>query len=109
MIDLIHGTEEVHGTEQAVTRLGGWRATALALCAGAALMAASAPARAMDTDWHQACTFKSSPQGYGDMARERACIRQNDCAAMANALGSPMTGLGCFWVQPDISPVAHRR
>ncbi|HEY5795836.1 MAG TPA: hypothetical protein VIU82_12540 [Bosea sp. (in: a-proteobacteria)] len=86
----------------------GWRAVALALCAGAAMLAAPSPARAMDTDWHQTCTFKTSPQGYGDMARERACIRQNDCTAMADARGGMMMGMGCVGVAPDAPAAATR-
>ncbi|PTM42720.1 hypothetical protein [Bosea sp. 124] len=81
------------------------RLAAFALCAGAAMMAAPAPAKALDTDWHQACTFKNSPQGYGDMARERACIRQNDCASMADAHGATMMGMGCFGVSPSAPAV----
>ena len=104
MIDLILGTEQ--STAGLATGLSGWRAAALALCAGAALVAASSPARALDTDWHQACTFKSAPQGYGDMAKERACIRQNDCAAMADARGGPMMGMGCMFVQPSVQTPA---
>ena len=94
MIDLFREAERTK------TGLGGWRVAALAICAGAAMLAASSPARALDSDWRQACTFKSSPQGYGDMAKERACIRQNDCASMADARGTTMTGMGCFGVSP---------
>ncbi len=86
----------------------GWQAAALALCAVAAMLAAPSAARAMDTDWHQTCNFKSSPQGYGDMARERACMRQNDCTAMANARGGMMMGMGCVGVMPDTAAAATR-
>lgn len=77
-----------------------------AVLVGGALFGAATPARAMDTDWHQACAFKTSPQGYGDMARERSCIRQNDCVAMADARGGMMTGMGCFGVAPDTPAAA---
>lgn len=83
-----------------------YAAVGAAVLIGGALFSAATPARAMDTDWHQACSFKTSPQGYGDMARERACIRQNDCVAMADAHGGMMTGMGCFGVAPDTPAAA---
>jgi hypothetical protein len=84
------------------------RLAALAVCAGAGLLAAAAPTGAMDTDWHKVCTFKSSPQGAAEMAREMACMRLRDCTAMANARGGMMMGMGCVGVMPDAAAAATR-
>lgn len=77
----------------------------LALVLGAAWglsVAAPAPANAQTTTWKDACTFKSSPQNYGDANRERFCIQQNACQALADAQGSTYTGAGCFMVAPSV-------
>ncbi|TCR62215.1 hypothetical protein [Bosea sp. BK604] len=85
-------------------RVSGARLGQAALILGAAwaLSAlAPAPAKAMDTDWKKVCTFASSPQNYGDANRERFCMQQNNCQALADAQGSTYTGAGCFMVAPS--------
>ncbi|WP_376987504.1 hypothetical protein [Bosea sp. R86505] len=84
------------------------RLAALAFCASAGLLAATAPTGAMDTDWHKVCSFKSSPQGAAEMAREMVCIRLRDCTVMADVRGGVMTGMGCFGVPPDAPSAAAR-
>jgi hypothetical protein len=75
----------------------------LALVLGAAWALSGAvptPAKALDTTWREACTYKAAPQGYGDMAKERSCIVKNYCQDRADAQGSPYTGNGCIMVPP---------
>ena len=87
-----------------LNRISGAGLGRLALVVGAAWAmsgAAATPASALDTGWKQACTFAISPQGYGDMIKERNCIEQKYCQAMADAQGSPYTGAGCIMVRPS--------
>lgn len=87
-----------------LSRVGGAGLAQLALAFGAAWAlsaAAPAPAKAMDMDWKKACTFASSPQNYGDANRERFCMQQNNCQALADAHGGMYTGAGCFMVAPS--------
>lgn len=74
---------------------------ALAVGAAWALSAAvPAPAEAQDTAWKEACTFRSSPQNYGESIRERVCMQHNACHAAADARGGMYTGSGCIMVPP---------
>lgn len=74
---------------------------ALVLGAAWALSAAvPAPAGAQDTNWKEVCSFKSSPQGYGEMIRERICMQHNACHAAADARGGMYSGAGCVMVPP---------
>ncbi|AMJ59435.1 hypothetical protein [Bosea sp. PAMC 26642] len=76
------------------------------LATGALCWMAPTPAAALETDWKQGCIMKSSPQGYGEMIRERQCGHLNDCQRMADAKGAMMTGMGCFFVAPSSGAAA---
>ncbi|RDJ27676.1 hypothetical protein DWF00_12155 [Bosea caraganae] len=92
-----------------LNRISGVRLGQLAFVLGAAWAAsalAPAPAKAMDTDWRKVCTFANSPQNYGDANRERFCMQQNNCQALADAQGSMFTGAGCVMVRPSTPAAA---
>lgn len=86
------------------------RGAALALLAGAAFCGAGqAPALAQSTSWEEGCAMRVVTPGYGDATRLYNCARQKECQDMANAKGSMMMGMGCFFVSPKgVAPAAKR-
>lgn len=79
----------------------GLHAAAFGLFVALALGTAGSASAQTDSGWRAACTFKSAPQGYGDMIKERNCIGQNDCQRMADAAGRTLFTAGCFGVAPS--------
>lgn len=81
------------------------RAAAVALFASGIFVAANAgPAAAQtqrpDMKWETGCAWRDVQPGSGDAMRQYNCTRQKECQLMANAKGSMMMGMGCFFVQP---------
>lgn len=66
----------------------------------------SSPAAAQSTSWEEGCAVRNVTPGPGDILRNHNCTRQKDCQQMANAQGSMMMGMGCFFVMPSTAPAA---
>lgn len=82
-------------------------AAAFAILAGSAIFSlGSAPASAQPSSWERACAERMVSPGAGDALRVYNCARQKECQAMANARGSVMTGMGCFFVAPSAEDAA---
>ena len=81
------------------------RAAALAVIAGGVWIGAGAAASAQtqqpDMKWETGCAWRDVTPGSGDALRQYNCTRQKECQLMANAQGSTMMGMGCFFVQPS--------
>lgn len=83
---------------------------AAALLAGASFFSAGqAPALAQSTSWEEGCAMRVVTPGSGDALRNYNCARQKECQQMANAQGSMMMGMGCFFVEPKATaPTAQQ-
>jgi hypothetical protein len=66
----------------------------------------NSPAAAQSTSWEEGCAVRNVTPGPGDILRNHNCTRQKDCQQMANAQGSMMMGMGCFFVMPSTAPAA---
>ena len=85
-----------------VPTVGLARAATFAILAGSALFSlGTGPVGAQASSWERACAERVVSPGAGDALRVNNCARQKECQQMADARGSVMMGMGCFFVAPS--------
>lgn len=83
------------------------RAAAIAILAGTAFFGAGPSPASAQSSWEQGCATRMVSPGAGDALRVNNCTRQKECQQMANAKGTMMMGMGCFFVAPSGAQAAQ--